>query len=134
MKRLRICLLFLVVTGCSTSPIKPSDAKPVAPDRILGFQQATADAARIVVTRDSGALGMGCSYRLTINGTPAAVFWPAETASFNVAAGPLVLKLLSEDLACSGDVTRETNITVGEVKPFRIKAGSDGSLDIQRAE
>lgn len=86
-------VLSLGLIGCATTPMPPSQAAQVASDRLLAFQERSADATgTLVVTRDKGLLGGGCYYGFFINDVLAARFDVAETASFYIEPGELVLR------------------------------------------
>ncbi len=95
-----VSLVLLMTTGCATTPVSSSTAKPVASDRLLAFQEKTeATNATVVVTR--------------------------ETAQFLVKRGEVLLRT---GLDGSGTlrvwsgwmVPRETTLRAGETKHLAV--------------
>jgi hypothetical protein len=83
----RLCAL--VLAGCATTPISPTQASRVASDRLLAFQEVTPErTATIVVTRDEGFVGSGCYTSFLVNGLHAARLAPVvDSAQLDLTAG-----------------------------------------------
>lgn len=130
----------ILLSGCATTPIPSSEAKPVPSDRLLAFQEKkTETTSTLVVTRDVGYTGSGCWIGFSINGTMAAKFDVGETAHFFVPPGELVLKSGGNGnglCALSKDywTQRESILRANETKFFRLSTSTDGWTDIQRGE
>lgn len=136
-----VLLLALLSAGCATKPVAPSSAQPVPSDRLLAFQAPSAEAGTLIVTRDSGFLGGGCFTGLMINGQLAGRFAAEETATFHVPAGELLFRYGTDPqgrgLCGVGQdhwTQRESSISAGETKKFRLSLSPDGIPDIQRAD
>jgi len=94
-------IVLLALTGCgllpkseAPAPAPAVQASMVPPERMMGFLHAgKRPAAQLVVTRDAGLLGAGCYYSVYINELFAARMDAAETASFVVPAGKVVVKI-----------------------------------------
>ena len=135
-----LATLIFVITGCATTPVSPSTAKPVASDRLFAFQERTQTTnATVVVTRDKGFLGSGCYLSFFLSGTHAARFDVGETAQFHVEPGEILLRsgpdLMGQGLCGFGQdywMQRETTLRAGETKHFRLSIGPP--LDIQRGD
>jgi hypothetical protein len=136
-------LVALILSACATAttPVSHEKAQPVPRERLLAFQEPTAAGSSIVVTRDTGLLGSGCFYAFLINGKLAARFNPAETATFYVEPGELLLRSARDPegkgLCALGQdqwTQRETLLRADERKYFRLSIGADGKTDIQRTE
>jgi hypothetical protein len=136
-------VIAIVVSGCVSMPVSPSTASQIPKDRLLAFQERTAEnSATLVVTRDAGIAGSACYLSFSLNGMHAARFGVAETAQFYVAPGEILLRvgadwmgqglcgLASKDFGTQ----RETIIRPGQTKHFRLTTDPNGMLDVQRAE
>ena len=139
--RLVLLLCALAVGGCATTLTPTSTATQVPPERLIAFQAAASDSGTIVVTRDVGFIGKGCSNGFMINGELAARFAAGETATFHVPSGKLLFRSGSDPQGrglCSGGkdnwTQRESWIKPGETKRFRLTLSSEGQPDIQRAD
>jgi len=134
----------LAFTGCATTPANPLQASAVPAERLLAFQTVgpgPGPTAQIVVTRDKGFLGGGCYYSLYINSVLAARMDAAETASFVVPVGEVLLKSGRDRDGrglCAVNkeewTQRETILKAGERKYFRMSLDQNGKTDIQRAD
>jgi hypothetical protein len=133
----------VLLSGCATTPVSPSRAGRVPADRLLAFQERTADrTATIVVTRDRGMLGSGCYSSFFLNGVHAGRFDVGETATFHVPPGETLLRngvdLEGRALCGFGAkdfwTQRETILRAGETKYFRLSLDASGKPDIQRAD
>ena len=131
-----------VMAGCATTPPSMSEIKTAPQDRLLAYQNKTGSTtSKLVVTRDVGHLGSGCFYALSINNVLSARLDTAETASFYVEPGELLLRT-GRDPSGKGlcgigkdDWTqRETVLRAGETKMFRMTIDMNGKADIQRSD
>jgi hypothetical protein len=132
----------LVLAGCASTPVSPSNAKQIPSERLLAFQEMTPErTATLVVTRDQGIVGGGCYYSFVLNGMHAARFGVGESARFHVSPGELLLRagrdLMGRGLCGTGKehwTQRETVLRPGETKTFRLSIDANGEADIQRAD
>ena len=130
------------VSGCATSPVSPSQAKPVPRERLFAFQEKLPKStATISVTRDSGLLGSGCFLAFSLDGVRAGRFDPSENARFYVEPGEHLLSVRPDaegsglcHFATIQNNARETIMRENENKNFRIMMDPNGTADIQRAE
>lgn len=97
MKTLLAMLAALTVAACSTAPVKVSDARPIAPDRLYITRAPTVDDGIVVVVRDEGMLGHGCGIDVLLDGEMAAFIGAGEKATFPASAGPHLLTILPSD-------------------------------------
>lgn len=142
MKIIIIGIVALIVSGCATSPPSLSDVRQVPRDRLLAYQDKTEKTtASITVIRDSGFIGGGCFYALSIDGRLAARLDTAEMAKFYVEPGELLLKSSSDPEgkglcgAFPDEFTqRETILRPNEIKTFRLSIDANGKTDISRSE
>ncbi|WP_156480013.1 hypothetical protein [Collimonas pratensis] len=132
----------IVMTGCATTPPPMSETKLAPKDRVLSYQDKTeAASAKLIVTRDVGFIAGGCYLGLSINNVLSARLGTAETASFFVEPGELLLRVgvdpMGKGLCSVGkDVwtQRETILRVGETKMFRMTIDANGKTDILRSD
>jgi hypothetical protein len=104
------------VAGCAPMPISAEDADPVPSSRLYAFSKKLE--GEIVVTRDSGFAGSGCTIRFYIDGKPAADFHSGEVARFGVTAGRHVLG--AEPIRmCAGSGIGETEAFVNAGESLR---------------
>lgn len=116
-----------LLAGCATSPVPSNDADPVPSSRLFAFQTPAPGHSTLIVTRDKGFVGGGCNTTVSIDGRRAAEIGTGETAKFRVAPGE---HIVSASSCGSGLKERETNITSGSTKKFRISIDSSMSMDI----
>lgn len=141
-KLLMLSIIAVALTGCATTPISSTIAKPAPAERLLAFQAPLSEPSGLLtVTRDVGHLGSACLYAISINGTLAARLDVGEKASFYVPPGEILLRSGSDPQGkglCGFDknvwTQRETQLKPGETKYFRMSLNVDGVTDIQRAD
>jgi hypothetical protein len=135
MKKLNVglyVLCFALLSGCSTSPVKLSEARYVEAAQLYAYQEPVDHAATLVMVRDSGLPGSGCTFGFYINGKVVADFNTSQKATFYVPAGEYRLGAgYAKKGACLSVhfKERETSLKAGQTKIFRISVG-DGGLDI----
>lgn len=135
-------LFSVVLAGCATTPVPPSQATAVPDSRLYAFQQAaTPDAASLVLTRDHGFIGSACYYALFINNTLAARFGQGEAATFYVKPSEVLLKYGRDPKGrglCGTEKnqwsTKETIIKPEQTKHFRLTIDANGRPVVQRAD
>ncbi|MGW5960826.1 hypothetical protein [Methylorubrum thiocyanatum] len=127
------------VAGCATTPTAQIDATPVGGARLYAFQSPSAEASAVIVmTRDSGTFGGGCRILVSLDGVKAASLASGETAKFFVPSGERILKAEKDGSGvCWPDPgnfnERETVISKGQTKQFRVAFDLNGRPDIQRS-
>lgn len=99
------------LSGCAPMPISSEEADPIPPSRLYSY--GAKPEAFLVVTRDSGFVGAGCTIRLYIDGKQAADFNSGETSRFSVGAGKHVLAAKPVGM-CGGSGISESEI---DIKP-----------------
>ena len=136
------CSMTNVLTGCATTAVPASEAKPAPANRVLAFQSKDeTTTSTIVVTRDAGFLGGGCFYSLAINKVLAARLDTSETAAFYVAPGEVLLRSGRDPegkaLCSLGQdewTQTETILKPNETKYFRLSIDMNGKTDIRRSD
>lgn len=129
----------IFVTACSTTYLPAESATHVPTDRVRAFQEPGTNTGTVVVTRDSGVLGSGCFMGFWINGRLAARFDPGETATFHVPEGEILLRYGVDPEGAglcgmhqSHGIQRESHVTAGGTKKYRLTMLAGGNPDIQR--
>lgn len=127
-------LFAALVAGCATSPVPMTNAVAVPPERVLAYQKDTPGTGTLSVTRDSGHTGSLCSVGLFVDGKVAALLKPGERVALHVPAGSVVVGAAYQGSGICGmgaeRQERETMVTGGKVKSYRISTSGDGVLDI----
>ncbi|AMN78263.1 hypothetical protein [Pseudomonas azotoformans] len=129
-----IALFAALVAGCATSPVPMTNAVAVPPDRVFAYQKETPGTGTLSVTRDSGHTGSLCSVGLFVDGKVAALLKPGERVALHVPAGAVVVGAAYHGSGICGmgaeRQERETTVTGGKAKSYRISTSGDGVLDI----
>ncbi|HEX5842640.1 MAG TPA: 3-isopropylmalate dehydratase [Pseudomonas sp.] len=134
--RLTGVVLALLLAGCSSWQAAPEHVKPVAAERLLGYQQPLAQAGQLVVNRDFGGMGGGCYVAVLVDRRVAARIGMGEVASFQVPVGTRVLGIgideMDDTLCGKGRLRRELAVKVeaGTTQNFRIVSDNRKGFDI----
>jgi len=123
--------VFLLVTGCATSPIPAERAKPASKSRLLAFQQPPAEPYGTVwVTRDTGAAGSACQVFVYIDGNHAASVWSGETARFYLPIGERIIGINTSFYCGGGLKEHQQRIVQGKTHRLRISMDTSFSMEI----
>ncbi|OOF70022.1 hypothetical protein BKG91_03475 [Rodentibacter caecimuris] len=98
MKKLILSILVgILLTGCSTTPITENTGKQVPKERVYDLTLTTPakNTAKVVILRDSGFTGSGCSHDIFVDKTKAVSLKQGEYANLYVSYGEHVLRLKS---------------------------------------
>jgi hypothetical protein len=106
----------VLLAGCAPTPISADRADPVPADRIFAYSGKAG--SEIVVTRDSGFVGSGCTIRFYIDGNRAADFHSGEVARFGVKPGKHTLGAEPINM-CGGSGIGESEIDIGQGQSVR---------------
>ncbi len=91
MKTIFLLAVVLCVTGCTTSPVKYSESREVAGERIYPaydtYSSPKPSGSKVIVVRDSGSLGAGGSAALFVNGEIVARLRTKESIVLHVDTG-----------------------------------------------
>ncbi|MGE8098129.1 hypothetical protein [Pseudomonas fluorescens] len=131
-------LAVVMLAGCSTSAVSPSQAKPVPSDRILAYSiKPNGPHGTVVVTRDTGFVGGACYAGVLIDGKFSARIGTGEIVRLYVPVGEHLIGLSGDEQGsgtCSwGELRKEQTdiITDGQIKRFRIGGDTQVGLDIR---
>lgn len=129
MKPLATCLavVCIALTGCATAPMPTASARPgVNLNRAI--TTATPGAGRIVVKRDTGFMGSGCTHRIHLDGEPVAEVRSGQAVSLYVSPGEHVVSAAATGI-CDG--ISEATVTVQLGKTRSLRSGYDGNGNIR---
>lgn len=116
-----ILLAFLVLCGCSTTPVPPDQAASIPSDRVYAQSEPGQDKLPVQVTRDEGGTDSRfCGVILTRDNKKLATFKPGETATFYVEPGKHVFAAKQASMMC-GFGTVETVANVTQQRPTSLR-------------
>jgi len=127
-----------LAAGCSTAPVAEGQARAVPADRIYAAEYLQASPERsavVVIARDKGFSGSGCSHDISVNNQKVVALRQAETATLHLAPGAYFLKLETGGGLCP-NISTSQNLTLapGERQAYRVLLPSDGSLRLTREQ
>lgn len=127
-----------LAAGCSTVPVGEGQAKAVPADRIYApqFLKASPEqSATVVIARDKGLSGSGCSHAISVNNQKVLALRQAETATLHLPPGAYFIKLETGGGLCP-NISTSQNLTLaaGERQVYRVLLPSDGSLRLTREQ
>ena len=131
--QLRLCvaaiLVSLVAAGCATSPTRAENTEP---GTYLSGQlnKPSPQSGRVLVKRDSGFMGAGCTHRIYLDGTPAAELRTGQAVTLYVQPGEHISGVMATGI-CDGNAEASLVIQANQTKSFRSGADQSGSLKIQ---
>lgn len=138
MSAIRAITVFACIglAACSTAPISYEEAKSPSSNRFYfksGSSESIEETSRIIVTRDKGLFGSGCSYKLSINGNPVASLRRQEAVSISVKPGEHFIKAESSGGICGNSAASETiNAIDGGIQYFRLAVSTTGAPSLTR--
>lgn len=118
------------LTGCATQPVRTSEAVAVPRDRILAPEllEEVKGHGGVIVKRDSGIGGSGCSARLFVNAKPAADLRSSERVILYLPAGDHILSAQPNGLCGGGMAEARVRVTPLETATFRMGYGTAGDF------
>lgn len=115
--------LVLSLSACSTQPVATDAATPVPKDRILSeaYSKPVQGGGTLVVKRDTGLVGSGCNWIVSVNGSDQAVMASGEIFAAYLPAGEAIVSARPRATLCPGG-SMETGVMIvpGKVKSVRI--------------
>lgn len=134
-KQISRCLLFaaaIFVTGCPTTPVRFSAAKPVDGDNILSgyhdIAKPRSGTARVIFVRDSGLSGCALPILLSIDAKPVAKLWQSQKIEVFLTPGLHIFQIEQSPRGLGQMLEREALILDSVKNSFRISM-----LDINRS-
>ncbi len=138
MRKTLAAMALIALAGCSTSQVPSDKALPVPADRVLAYSSKPATPyGTIVVTRDTGLVGGACYVGILVDGKFSVRIDTGEAVSLYVPVGEHLIGLVGDEHSggvCGwGELRKEqsTNLSIGQVKRFRIGGDTNIGLDIR---
>jgi hypothetical protein len=122
-----LAVLCVMSTGCATVPTPIASAQPGKSLSPI-FGTATPGTGRIVVKRDTGFTGGGCTHRIHLDGAPAAALSAGQAIALYAQPGEHVLSAVATGI-CDG--TSEAIVMVEAGKTKSMRSGYDGNGNIR---
>jgi hypothetical protein len=143
MKSLNLLVLVtaFLITGCSTSPVRLSESKPIPnQSTYLAFSKystANESGSKIIVVRDSGLWGSAIPATLFVNGERVASLAVTESIVLHVGLednliGVAPISQLSSESASLNLIEQSIHVTPNKTYGYRITVGDNG-LILQRS-
>lgn len=120
----------LLIAGCSTTPVPPSQARQVEPT--LEFQK-NSNTLPVVIVRDKGFTAGACAITVFVDGQQAAHLDTAEKTTIYVKPGSIVLGAgFAGSGLCSGPPRNEREFSIhDDSKVIRISIDQSGNVDLR---
>jgi hypothetical protein len=128
----------MLVSACATSPVPRGEATPVPSERILfTVLPKSADPAHVVFVRDTGFVGAGVNYHLSINGQRAASFATGERWEVKLDPGTYLFGVIPTDLfGAHSEYILDQTLLPGQGYQYRLLStgAGKGGFRIQRSQ
>ena len=121
--------LFLLL-GCATAPVSNEDAvlsKNIFKNDQFQLKEGN---ATLIVKRDKGFSGSGCSSRVYVNGSAAADLDSGEYFKVSVIPGNYIISAQPNGVCGGGMFETKVSVIKDEVATYRIGYGSNGDYFI----
>lgn len=124
-----VAVLCIASTGCATVPTPISSAQP---GKSLSpvLSTATPGTGRIVVKRDTGFTGGGCTHRIHLDGTPAAMLSAGQAVALYAQPGEHVVSAVATGI-CDGISEAIVSVEAGKTKSVRSGYDGNGNIRLQ---
>ena len=143
MKFLKLLVLTSIISivGCSTTPVKYSDSKAVANERVYAayskYSQPHQSGSKVIVVRDSGAMGSAGSASLFVNGEIVARLNTSESIVLNVGLGDNLFGIapgtkLSFEADNTELIEQALQVSPNKTYYYRVTIDVDKGLILQR--
>lgn len=125
-------LIAVALAGCATQPVSIAEAVPVPRERILSseFLQPIEGSGTVIVKRDSGIVGSGCSARLFVDAKAIADLRTSERVTLYLQTGEHILSAQPNGLCGGGMVEVRVRATSRETATFRMGYGTAGDFTL----
>jgi hypothetical protein len=131
-------LIFLIVSAnlaaCASVPVSSETAEAVPSDRIFdsGLTTPSANKAKVVVTRDRGFGGGGCTIKVFCDGTLVAGIRTEEKLVLYMSPGEHIIGAKHGGGICGGGVDQtDVNATLEKPRNLRIAIAQSGDIKIE---
>ncbi len=125
--------LTALLSACASQQVDSSQARAVPPSSILSAQLLSPEpgTGKLIVKRDSGFGGAGCSIRISVDGEPVVDLNTSEKFEFYLPVGDHVLEVKWNGICGGGTSGVEVVIAENRTKVYRILIGHGGDIHIQ---
>jgi hypothetical protein len=120
MKSILLAGTVLVLAGCGTASQHDTAIRDAVANRVFLYQSPNDGDATLMVTRENGLFGGGCSSRLSIDQKFAADIEIGEQVTFHLPNGQHTLGLESSGACQMAPAQADVNIGAGETRQFAI--------------
>lgn len=129
MKKTLLLLIAIGVSGCSTEPVLPQNAKEV---NAAAFRQKP-NTTEVTIIRDKGFVAGGCAITSYVNGVPVAELETGEKVRAYLPAGETIIGAgFAGKGLCNGAPKKEREFMIKSDSPriLRIFTDQSGNVDI----
>lgn len=129
MKLFVLIIIFMVITGCATTPIPTNEAIEISGDDILDTRYISKKEGygQVIIKRDSGAVGSACRAIIHVNAVETAKLWSSEKVLLYLPVGNHMFGL-SFGGFCLGDGSiTELRAHITEENPTVLRVGIAGA-------
>jgi hypothetical protein len=133
-KTIKSALVFCaLVTGCATTPVPTSLARPVPFERIQNpsLLKKIANHGELIVKRDEGLSASACDTQIFINGQQLAVIGTGEKITIYLTAGNYMLGAIARGICGGGLVEAKVSVSENGSQTYRVSYGSSGEFSLQ---
>ncbi|MGV7093796.1 hypothetical protein [Siccibacter turicensis] len=130
MKKIISAVLFTLLVGCSSEPVRPDQAKDISPATDFVAKPGTVP---LTIIRDKSYVAGGCAITAFVNGHPVAKLETSEKVTAFVKPGNIIVGAAFKGKGlCSGAAIkeREFNVTDGQPRNLRIFIDQSGNVDV----
>lgn len=125
------CVVAMLASACSTTPIPASQATPAPSERLSGLQTPPpGEFATLIVTRDQGFYASACDTVLSVDGKEVGRLKSGEVARFYAKPGAIILGAQTSAICLGGLKEREVRLNPAATVRYRISIDSSGGLDL----
>ena len=127
--RIAVAALVCMLAGCATTPT-PTASTERGSHLNRALITPRPGSGVILVKRDSGFMGGGCSHRIHLDGEPAAELRVGQAAVLYAAPGEHVLSAVATGI-CDGISEAVVNVEAGKRKSLRSGYDGNGNIRLQ---
>ena len=124
-----LAILCIASTGCATVPTPTANAEP-GKSLSTALSTATPGTGRIVVKRDTGFSGGGCTHRIHLDGTPAGALSVGQAIALYAPPGEHVVSAIATGI-CDGSSEAVVMVEAGKTKSMRSGYDGNGNIRLQ---
>jgi len=119
----------VALAACATEPVTDLHAKFVQGQKVLdrSFVDGSRGKAAIVVKRDSGLLGSGCSATVLIGGNRVALLDPGEAVMLQLPEGDFVVGAANNGGLCGSQIA-EVKVAARNASLTKVRIGYGASM------